>query len=337
MLKIDPNHRHAEVDGGMQRILFIPALLALAMMTCVQSPPNEQPAAPPPHDSRWGIYSLNLNTQEVGFLYGSENEITNLRLNPAQDRIAFSEKVGGNSNEDCELFTLGVDGGDLQRLTDNEYLDTYPVWSPDGSQIVYVAWPGPTLDLYIMAADGTDPRLLYDSGGHDSDVDWRDDLIAFTRDSQIWIMGADGSHARQLTDPPRAGEWGNANLPFGDYDPRIGPDGSQVVFERLVDDRSPHGNYDLFTVSIDGTNLMRLTSSGYSQGLASWSPDGTSIAYVIAAIDDVGKFDISIISADGTDNRDVTPSSFPREFLVQWVTFADESLLYFIGEWLPEG
>ncbi|MCJ7832385.1 MAG: hypothetical protein MUP92_02940 [Actinobacteria bacterium] len=39
-------------------------------------------------------------------------------------------------------------------------------------------------------------------------------------------MDSDGSDARPITDPPRVGEWGNAVLPFGDYDPRISPDGT---------------------------------------------------------------------------------------------------------------
>jgi hypothetical protein len=32
---------------------------------------------------------------------------------------------------------------------------------------------------------------------------------------------------------------------------------SRVVFERMVDNRSPHGNYDLYLIKSDGTNLIK--------------------------------------------------------------------------------
>ncbi len=320
------------------KIINSVSLLILIASGCSQNIFNPQSVAPLPHEARWGIYSLDLTTQEVELYYSSPNEITKLCVNPTMDRFAFSQQVGGDADENREIYSLGVDGQDFQRLTDNHFLDTYPAWSPDGSQIVYLAWPDSTLDIYIMEADGSQSRKFYDSGYHDADIDWVNDLMAFTRNSQIWVINSDGSGTRQLTDPPRAGEWGNSNLPFGDYDPRISPDGSKIVFERMVDDRSPHGNYDLFTINIDGTNLTNITNTGLTQGLANWSPSGTQIAYIITGIDDVGKYDVYIINPDGTENRNITPVSFPPQFLIHWVTFSDnDTLLYFIGEWWSEG
>jgi Tol biopolymer transport system component len=193
--------------------------------------------APVPHEGRWGIYTLELATQRVELLYSTPNEISTLDLNPVGDRLTFSHKVNGDADQDSEIFSLGIEDRVLQRLTSNHFLDTYPVWSPDGSQIAYLAWPGSTLDIYIMAKDGSQSKLLYDSGGHDGDVDWVNHTIVFTRNNQIWTMNPEGTGAQQLSNPPQAGEWGNANLPFGDYDPRINPDGSKIIFERMVDDK----------------------------------------------------------------------------------------------------
>jgi Tol biopolymer transport system component len=235
----------------------------------------------------------------VDLLYIIPEELSGLQLNTAGDRFVFSQKVGGNADGDGEVFTVGTDGRDSQRLTVNPIMDTYPVWSPDGSRIAFLSWPDSTLDIFIMDADGSHVRLLYDSGFNDVDIHWVGNSIAFTRNSRIWIINDDGSEARMLTDPPRAEEWGNANLPFGDYDPRISPDGSRVVFERLVNDPSPQGNYDLYLIDIDGSNLARLTNTGFAQGLANWSHSGNRIAYIVAAIEGVGKFDIYTIHSDG--------------------------------------
>ncbi len=287
-----------------------------------------------PHEERWGIYHLDLTTDAVELLYTASHEITTVRPSFAGDRLVFSQKVGGDSDENREIFTIRTDGSHLHRLTDNNVWDLYPAWSPDGSEIAFLSWRDADLDIYVMNAAGGDPALLFDSGRHDSDQDWVGSRIAFTSDSRIWVMQDDGTDAHQVTDPPRAGERGDANLPFGDYDPRISPDGSRIVFERLVDDRSPHGNYDFFSIDADGANVVRLTANGYSQGLANWSPSGDLLVFVVGAIGDVGQFDIYLMQSDGTESRNVTPDYFPSEFLCHEAIFAgSDTSLFFVGEW----
>jgi Tol biopolymer transport system component len=185
-----------------------------------------------------------------------------------------------------------------------------------------------------MNSDGGGEQLLYDSGGNDADIDWGNEIIAYTQDSQIWVINDDGTQPTQITDPPNAGEWGNANLPFGDYDPRISPDGTQIAFERLEDDQSIHGNYDIYLADPEDSTETQLTDTGYSQGLASWSHSGSQLVYLVAAIGDEGKYDIWIINSDGTDNRNVTPEYYPAEFLCHSPIFSvDDTKVYFIGEW----
>ena len=159
-----------------------------------------------PYLDEWGIYELDLATKDVQLVYSSPHKLDNIRLNPAGDTFAFSMYMGGDDYENSEVYTLGVDGSGLTRLTDNDYMDAYPSWSPDGEEITYLSWGDATLDIWVMNADGEDQRLLYDSGNHDADIHWVGDQIAFTRNSQIWVMDSDGSNPRQLTDPPRAGE-----------------------------------------------------------------------------------------------------------------------------------
>ena len=285
-----------------------------------------------PYLERWGIYELDPDTSQVNQIFTSPNTITKLRINSAGDTFAFS--MGSDEDGLEEIYTFNMEMGELTRLTENSYMDVYPSWSPDDTKIAYLSWPEETLDIYVMDADGKNQRLLYDSGHHDADIHWVGDKIAFTRNSQIWMMEEDGTGATRLTDPPRAGEWGEAVLPFGDYDPRISPDGERIIFERLVDDSSPHGNYDLFIIDSDGSDEKRLTDTGWAQGLAVWSPSGDSIAYSVGAVDDEGRYDIYMMNSDGSQIRDLTSQHFPQSFLAHEPEFsADGSKIYFIGQW----
>lgn len=306
-------------------LVVITAAIMLGCLSAAQTVPQEE---------RWGIYALDLETQAVELLYTSASEISTLRLDGDGDTFVFSQMIDGDNNEATEICTVRIDGQGFTRLTDNAFWDLYPVWSPDGSQIAFLSFRQTDLDIHVMDADGSNERLLYNSGFHDADIDWQGDKVVFTSNSQIWIMNSDGTQPLQVTEPPRAGEWGNANLPFGDYDPRLSPDGSRIVFERLEGDDSPHGNYNLYLVNTDGTGETRLTDSGFSQGLASWSHSGEKLIYIVATIGEAGQFDAYMMNADGTDNHNITPDYFPASFLVHEAIFStDDASIFFIGEW----
>ena len=49
------------------------------------------------------------------------------------EQIAFVSNQDGN----YEIYTMNADGTNIQRLTENEFVDQEPTWSPDGSQITF--------------------------------------------------------------------------------------------------------------------------------------------------------------------------------------------------------
>ena len=289
-----------------------------------------------PHEGVWGLYELDLSSLAVKLIYNTSDEIftSALRLNNTGDRLVFGQKVGGSADTDFEIFSIKIDGSGLSRITSNNYWDLYPVWSPDGGSVAFLSRRDKDLDIYLMSADGTNEKRLFDSGDNDADIDWAGDSIVFTSRSAVWKINEDGTSPVQLTYPPGLGEWGKANLPKGDYDPRLSKDGKYVVFARLEDAETLHGGYNFFKINIDGTAEVRLTYNSYSQSLASWSHSAEKIVYVVAAIEGVGKYDIYMMNQDGTGNHNITPAYFPPDFLCFSPVFSkDDTKIFFIGRW----
>jgi len=317
----------------------IPVLVILVTAAILASGCSGKTSSPisttVPHQGDWGIYALDLSTQNVELIWSTDEAISNLCLNHAGDEFAFSCRVGGTLDSNEEILAIGVDGTGPRRLTNNSYWDLYPCYSPDDSRIAFLSMRSSTLDIYVMNSGGGSEQMLYDSGFHDADINWGSGgRIAFTRNSQVWTIKDDGSDAQQLTSPPRAGEWGNANLPFGDYDPRFSPDGKKIAYERLDADTSPHGNYNIYVIDLTGAGETKLTNTGYSQGLVTWSHSGDRVVYIVAAMGTEGKYDIYMMNSDGTNVRNVTPDYFPPTFLCQSAMFSgDDSELYFTGQW----
>jgi Tol biopolymer transport system component len=59
-----------------------------------------------------------------------------------------------------QIYVIGVDGSNLQRLTDTPDQNYSPVWSPDGKTIAFVSDRYNAQGLYLMDADGSNQRVV---------------------------------------------------------------------------------------------------------------------------------------------------------------------------------
>ncbi|MFC1785795.1 TolB family protein [Candidatus Neomarinimicrobiota bacterium] len=291
----------------------------------------------PEHDKRYGIYSMEIATSVVELIYSSDNLLHRVHENQKETKLVFQEDFGDNTFHDSEICLINSDGSGYQRITNNTWLDAYPSWSPDGTMILFLSWqdyPNNTLDIFVMDANGTNLLELYDSGYHDADCSWTNSQIVFTREGQIWIMDDNGTNARQVTDYEFAGQQGNANLPLGDYDPRLNPSGTVICFDRMIDDQSTSGNYNFYTININGTSETPITNTGWQQFMAEWSHAGDRLLFMVAAKGGGGIYDMYTMNPDGSNLSNITPADWPAEFLCSHGIYSyDDKKIYFVGEW----
>ncbi len=119
---------------------------------------------------------------------------TGFRWMPDGDRVVFQslrvEKAELEWRE-SEIYAADVATGDITQLTNRKGPDSGPVPSPDGHLIAYqgVDWSTDTYrenGLYVMDADGSNPRLIADEHGRGlGNLTWADDASGLYFNAQM--------------------------------------------------------------------------------------------------------------------------------------------------------
>ena len=186
-----------------------------------------------------------------------------------------------------------IDARVLRRLTNHSATDGLPAWSPDGRHIAFQSNRNGNFEIYVMAADGSNPRRLTNHSATDGAAAWSPDgrHIAFDSNRngnfEIYVMAADGSNPRRLT-----------NHSANDGLPAWSPDGRHIAFNSNRD-----GNHEIYVMAADGSNPRRLTYRSADDAWPAWSPDGTQIAF---GSDRDGNYEIYVMAADGSNPRRLT-------------------------------
>ncbi len=181
----------------------------------------------------------------------------------------FSDRAA----EKPDLYLLQVESGEVLRLTHNTFYESGASWAPDGRKIVFTRYfpkEGETEyagdgEVFEVDVETGEERQLTRLGGYNGGVDYAPDgsRIAFHRTqqgSEIWVMEADGSDPRPLTDT------------FVDeYSPAWSPDGNWIAFSAGTE-HDGRGTFDLWLMRPDGTARRAVSLIGNTQMEPRWRP-----------------------------------------------------------------
>lgn len=202
------------------------------------------------------------------------------------------------SLDDYDIFSAGVDGAEIRRLTSAPGYDAEATVSPDGRFLVFTSIRDGDLELYTMKPDGSGLTRLtrelgYDGGAFFSpdgkrivyrahhpqepeEIARYKDLLARNlvepSHLEIYLMNADGTGKLQITSN------GAAN-----FAPFFHPDGDRIIFSSNLHVTPGSGmrpTFHLYLINDDGSGLEQVTFKGGFNSFPMFSPDGTQLVWV---------------------------------------------------------
>ena len=218
---------------------------------------------------------LDRRGKSVGTV-GDPGLINSPRVSPDGNRVAYqkSSEVPGDS----DLWLLDLARGTSLRFTFGPRAADFPVWSPDGKEIVFASNRDGVYNLYRKPADSSkDEELLLKSNENKRPYAWSPDgrfLVygVFSGNlvtEHLWVLPMQGEHTPFALSRTR----------FDESAAQFSPDGRWLAYES-----NESGRYDVYAREFKGSaNASELSKkwviSNEGGHLPRWRADGKELVY----------------------------------------------------------
>lgn len=168
------------------------------------------------------------------------------------------------------------------------------VYDPSGQRMAVVVSRDGAPEIYVVDADGRNPRRLTRHQAIDVSPSWSPDgrRIAFVSDRtgnpNLYVIHADGSQLRRLT--------------FGggySTSPAWSPDGRWIAYETRVGG----GQFDIWRIDPEGQGAAPIVTHPRSDESPTWAPDSRKLAFQSRR---TGRSEIFAIDLDGGNLQQLT-------------------------------
>jgi tricorn protease len=175
-----------------------------------------------------------------------------------------------------DIWVVPKSGGTASQVTHSPGEESWPRFSPDGSEIGYTAAYDGNADVYVMpSAGGLPTRVTYQSLG-DRMLDWHPDgervLFASARASgqprvtQFYLVSKDGGLPERLA------------VPYGEL-ASFSPDGSRLAYITKITENYPFKRYrgglasDVLVFDLEANTAENVTANRANDGKPAWVGD----------------------------------------------------------------
>jgi eukaryotic-like serine/threonine-protein kinase len=171
-----------------------------------------------------------------------------------------------------DIWVLDVARNVPRRITTDPATDAVPLWSPDGTRVVFNSLRRGVSDLYVKEIDGGPEQVLLASKDDKFACDWTPDgktLLYRVADPRsgaydLWALPSDGDRTPYPV----------VRTPFDDRDGQFSPDGRWVAYQS---DES--GSAEIYAQRFPGPGRkVRISRDGGTQ--VRWRDDGKELYFV---------------------------------------------------------
>jgi eukaryotic-like serine/threonine-protein kinase len=128
------------------------------------------------------------------------------------------------------LWRSKLDGSERSQLTYAPLQVHLPHWSPDGTQIAFMAsQPGQPWKLYLILSQGGTPKMLTREQVNESDLTWMPDGKSLVFGHMPWLQYANSSESGIEMLHLNTGQISPLSGSQGLFSPRVSPDGRYVA------------------------------------------------------------------------------------------------------------
>jgi Tol biopolymer transport system component/DNA-binding winged helix-turn-helix (wHTH) protein len=219
--------------------------------------------------ARRSLWRISINGGTPSRLsFGRENADSPV-VSRVGNHLAFMQQNESSTIWQFEIPVEGAKAQDPTPLITSRQLQVGAQFSPDGSRIIFTSDRTGSWELWVCAADGSNPKQLTSFGDRQTGTPrWSPDgrLIAFDsrpdKHSDIFVIDSEGGQPRRVT-----------KSDFDSVVPSFSRDGKWIYFSS-----NASGKWELWKLPLDGSAApVQLTHSG---GFGAWeSFDGKTIYY----------------------------------------------------------
>jgi Tol biopolymer transport system component len=255
----------------MTRKLFSLLLICLAAHAQQPAPPSERAAPRGAIDGR--LTWFDRQGKALGTI-GDPGVYRTLAISPDGKRVAAERTDPQTQNRD--IWLLDATSGATTRFTSDPGWDAFPMWSPDGSRIIFTSNRSGVYDLYQKSSSGAGSEaVLYQSSEGKGPNSWSPDgkfLIYYSlgQPTHLRLLAVDGPADRKpvpLVDPQ-----------FSSVTGRFSPDGRWIAYSSNESGKNEISVRPFDAATGSAGNPVIVTSGGGRTPL--WRSDGKELFYI---------------------------------------------------------
>ncbi|MEQ1757194.1 MAG: protein kinase [Vicinamibacterales bacterium] len=195
---------------------------------------------------------------------------TSPSLSRDERRVAMQATFDGN----VDIAVLDIERNSVTRVTTNPYPDLYPIWSPDGRELIYGGLRNNSAELFRKSSGDSSPGtpLVASSSTTGLPLDWSGDgrFVLFRDGGTITDGTDDGLSVLSLGEGGRPIRVVTSGARLGQFS----PDGRWIAFESIESGRA-----EIYVQPFPGPGeRTQVSTSGGSQ--ARWRRDGRELYYI---------------------------------------------------------